>query len=568
MSAKLRVGAIITALVMICGLEYLVIRPSVDPLPLQTLPLIVVAWMLFAAAAWLLRGVSLRWSVTLIIIGGIAIQVVAMSVPPHLSDDLYRYMWDGRVQAAGIDPYAYVPSAPQLAHLRDPFLWTAARASSPYPHCVWPGTSLPGHLATKLAAGCTRINRPTVPTIYPPVAEAYFLALHYVTPVHAGSTPVQAAAGACAVLVTLVLLAGLRWLGRDLRWAALWAWCPTVALEAGNSAHVDVVAVLLTAVALSRRSGGTRGALLGGALLGLAIATKVTPVLTGPAVLRRKWWAVIVSAAGAVAAVYLPHVLAVGSKVIGFLPGYLQQEGYDSGQRFAIIALFASGHLAIVIAVAILGVSGLAVLRFSDPDRPWRGAVVMTGVALAVTTPSYQWYAILLVMLVVLDGRPEWLAFAAGGYLAAEPHLGRWRVIPHPQAVGYGLAALFVALVWVVRLVIARYPRMIFADASTGADLGLNARPAGAADADGAVGAVAGEPADGSGQHELADRELAGAAAPAGAMAASGTAQTGQNLTTPAVLPRRKLRPATATGDERLVNAPKLPEIIPAVPRK
>jgi len=179
-------------------------------------------------------------------------------------------------------------------------------------------------------------------------------------------------------------------------------------------------------------------------------------------------------------------------------------------------------------------VSGLAVLRFSDPDRPWRGAVVMTGVALAVTTPSYQWYAILLVMLVVLDGRPEWLAFAAGGYLAAEPHLGRWRVIPHPQAVGYGLAALFVALVWVVRLVIARYPRMIFADASTGAGLGLNARPAGAADADGAVGAV----------------------------------QTGQNLTAPAVLPRRKLRPATATGDDRLVNEPKLHEIIPALPRK
>jgi hypothetical protein len=591
MSAKLRVGAIIIALVMICGLEFLVIRPSADPLPLQALPLIVVAWMLFVAAAWLLRGVSLRWSVTLVIIGGIAVQVVAMSVPPHLSDDLYRYMWDGRVQAAGIDPYAYVPSAQQLAHLRDPFLWTAARVSSPYRHCVWPGASLSGHPAANLVTGCTRINRPTVPTIYPPVAEAYFLALHYVTPVHAGSTPVQAAAGACAVLVTLVLLAGLRWLGRDLRWAALWAWCPTVALEAGNSAHVDVVAVLLTAVALlvlARRSGGTRGALLGGALLGLAIATKMTPVLAGPAVLRRKWWAVIISAAGAVAAVYVPHVLAVGSKVIGFLPGYLQQEGYDSGQRFAIIALFASGHMAIVIAVAILGVSGLAVLRFSDPDRPWRGAVVMTGVALAVTTPNYQWYAIVLVMLVVLDGRPEWLAFAAGGYLAAEPHLGRWRIIPHPQAVGYGLAALFVALVWVVRLVIARYPRMIFADASTGADLGLNARLAGAADADGAVGAVAGEPTGGSGQHEpagreptdqeladqelanheLANHELAGAVAPAGAMVASGAAHTGRNLTAPAVLPRRKLRPATTTGDERLVNAPQLHEIIPAVPRK
>jgi hypothetical protein len=465
MSAKLRVGAVIAALVMICGLEFLVIRPSADPLPLRPLPLVVAAWMLFAVAAWLLRGISLRWSVALIIIGGIVIQVVALSVPPQQSDDMYRYMWDGRVQAAGIDPYAFVPSAPQLAHLRDPFLWFAHA-----PHCVAAGTPVPGHPGTTLVPGCTRINRPTVPTIYPPVAEAYFLALRYVTPVYAGSTPVQAAAGACAVLVTLVLLAGLRWLGRDLRWAALWAWCPTVALEAGNSAHVDVVAVLLAAVALlilARPNGGRRGALLGGALLGLAIATKMTPVLAGPAVLRRRWWAVLVAAGGAVVAVYVPHVLAVGSRVVGFLPGYLQQEGYNSGQRFAIIGLFASGRVAIVIAVAVLAVTGLAVLRFSDPDRPWRTAVVMTGVALAVTTPNYQWYAILLVMLVVLDGRPEWLAFAAGGYLAAEPHLGRWRVIHHPQAVGYGLAALFVALVWVVRLVIARYPRMTYAEAAS-----------------------------------------------------------------------------------------------------
>jgi Glycosyltransferase family 87 len=559
MSAKLRVGAVIAALVMICGLELLVVRPSADPLtvPVKPLPLIVAAWMLFAVAAWLLRGISLRWSVALIIIGGIIIQIVAMSAPPQSSDDLYRYIWDGRIQAHGIDPYAFVPSAPQLAHLRTPFLWTAARASSPYPHCVWPGAVLPGHPGSLLTPGCTRINRPAVPTIYPPVAEAYFWALHYVTPVHAGSTPVQAAAGACAVLVTLVLLAGLRWLGRDLRWAALWAWCPTVALEAGNSAHVDVVAVLLAAMALlvlARPDGGRRGALLGGALLGLAIATKMTPVLAGPAVLRRRGWAVIVAAAGAVAAVYLPHVLAVGSKVVGFLPGYLQQEGYSSGQRFGIIGLFTGGHLAIAIAVAVLGVTGLAVLRFSDPDHPWRGAVVMTGVALAVTTPNYQWYAILLVMLVVLDGRPEWLAFAAGGYLAAEPHLGRWRTIHHPQAIGYGLAALFVGLVWIVRLVIARYPRLIAAelpgDASAGAVL------ADAADAPVPADAV---PADAS---VPAGNELVGAMTSVGAPA-------GYAVPAPPPLPQRKRAAAGAVpAEERMVNAPRLHEIIPTITRQ
>jgi hypothetical protein len=305
----------------------------------------------------------------------------------------------------------------------------------------------------------------------------------------------------------------------------------------------------------------------------------MTPILAGPAVLRRRWWAVVVAAGGAVAAVYLPHVLAVGSKVVGFLPGYLQQEGYNSGQRFAIIALFTTGHLAIAIAVLILAVTGLAVLRFSDPDHPWRGAVVMTGAALAVTTPDYQWYAILLVMLVVLDGRPEWLAFAAGGYLAAEPHLGRWRVIHHPQAVGYGLAALFVALVWIVRVVIARYPRLVTAEAASDPRGHVSAvrvlSPADAA-VDAPVGAAA--PAG----NELVGA-MSSAGAPAGAATADGTeaAGTGGGATTtsiggtaaaglaaPAPLPRRK-RPTAGVGtDGRVVNAPRLHEIIPSITRK
>jgi hypothetical protein len=442
--------------VIICGLIFLVVHPSADPLPLRPLPLIMLAWALFAGAAFLLPGIPRRWAVALIIIGSIAIQVVAVSGPPQSSDDLYRYMWDGRVQAHGYDSYAYVPSAPQLAHIRDPFLFNHQA-----PHCVGANIPEPGYPGLTLAPGCTRINRPTVPTIYPPVAEFYFLALHYATPVYAGSTPVQAGAGACAVLVTLLLLIGLRLLRRDLRWAALWAWCPTVALEAGNNAHVDVVAVLITLAALlvlALRGASRRGALFGGALLGLAIATKMTPVLVGPAVLKRRWVSVVAATAGAVVVVYLPHVLAVGGKVIGYLPGYLQEEGFDNGSRFALISLFATGKLGVVIAVLLLAVTGLAVIRFSDPDRPWRAAVVMTGMALMVTTPRYQWYAILLVMLVVLDGRPEWLALAAGSYLGAEPWLGRWRMIPHAEVIAYGLAAIFIALVSFLRWLIARYP--------------------------------------------------------------------------------------------------------------
>ena len=150
-------------------------------------------------------------------------------------------------------------------------------------------------------------------------------------------------------------------------------------------------------------------------------------------------------------------MLAVGSKVIGFLPGYLQQEGYDSGTRFGIIGLFVGGKLAIAVAVLMLAAVALAVLRFSDPDRPWQGAVVMTAAALAVTTPHYQWYALLLVMLVALDGRPEWLAFAAGAYYAAEPSLGRYTLPDRlHDAVAYGVPVLIVAVGWLVRRELAR----------------------------------------------------------------------------------------------------------------
>jgi uncharacterized membrane protein YhaH (DUF805 family) len=449
MNAKLRVAAICLALSVLAGVVLLVVRPSLNPAHVRPLPLIALGWIAFLTAAWLLRKVRVRTAVALILLGGIATQIAAVSAPPQLSDDLYRYIWDGQVQAAGIDPYAYVPTARELTGLRDEFLWHHGAD-----HCL-KQAYVNAHPAADLVAGCTLINRPAVPTIYPPVAEAYFLGVHYLPRADDSTTPIQAGTALVAVLTTVVLLFGLRRLGRDVRMAALWAWCPTVALEAGNSAHVDVVAVGIAAAALlvlATAGGRTRRTILGGVLLGLAIATKVTPVLTVPAVLARRWMTVALATSSAFVVVYIPHLLAVGSKVMGFLPGYLQQEGYTNGTRFGIIGLVVNGKLAIVAAALILATVALAVLRFTDPDRPWQGALVMTAAALAVTTPRYEWYALLLVMLVALDGRPEWLAFAAGAYYAAEPNLGRY-TIPNRfhDAVAYGVPIVVVGVGWFVR---------------------------------------------------------------------------------------------------------------------
>ena len=465
MNGKLRVAAVSAALVVLAGLVLLIVRPSLDPARMRPLPLIAGAWMVFLVAAWLLRRMPRRTAVALILLGGIAVQLAAVSSPPKQSNDLYRYVWDGKVQAAGVDPYQYVPTATQLTGLRNDFLF--------YPkaeYCVTPSYTS-RHQAAELTPGCTRINRPTVPTIYPPVAEAYFLGVHYLPTGSDSAKPIQATTAFAALLITVLLMFALGRLGRDVKMAALWSWCPTVALEAGNSANVDVIAVGIAAVAiLVLATARTRArTALGGVLLGLAIATKMTPALVVPAVLRRRWVTVAVSAGSAFVVVYIPHVLRVGGKVIGFLPGYLQQENYTSGTRYGIVGLFVTGPLASVVAVLILAAIALAVLEFADPSRPWQGAMYMTAGALTVTTPHYQWYSLLLVMLVALDGRPEWLAFAAGGYYAAEANMGRftppWRLV---NAIAYGVPLVVVAIGWLVRRELARRAMARTAASATG----------------------------------------------------------------------------------------------------
>jgi hypothetical protein len=336
--------------------------------------------------------------------------------PPRSSDDLYRYLWDGRVQAAGIDPYRYVPAAPELAPLRDDFLWPATSN-----WCVPPGQG---------EDGCTLINRPTVPTIYPPAAQLLFLLLYGVSPAGAGAAPAQVMGGLFALAVTVLLLARLP----DPRRAVLWAWCPLVPLEAASNGHIDVVAAFLTVAALlASRPGRERG---GGALLGLAVAVKVTPLAVVPGVLRRRPWVVLAWMSTVVLSAYLPHLVAVGPRALGYLGGYAREEGYTKGW---------SSWRSWSSRASVRGPGGRP-----TRIRPWDAAALTTGALLLVTAPAYPWYATLLVALVGLGARVEWLAVAVAGYVAqyaGELHIAAATA----QRAGYGLAGLIVLGGWWLR---------------------------------------------------------------------------------------------------------------------
>ena len=348
-----------------------------------------------------------------------------------LSNDLYRYVWDGKVQQAGIDPYRYAPDAPQLDRLHDSWLW--------------PSGSVCG--ARGKPAGCTLLNRQNVHTIYPPGAQLYFRVVHLVVPESARDRGYELVGLLLAAVVTGVVLTWLVRQRRDARLIALWTLCPAVALEAVQNAHVDALAVVagIAAIVVARRR-----VLWAATLIACAGLVKLYPLVLFPAVIQRRRYvsAAIVVALFVIA--YLPYVVNVGAGVTGFLHGYLHQEGYGSGARFTLLRLVGlTGRPASVVAVlAVLAVLAAAAAgRFGSADR---AAVIVFGALLFVASAGNPWYDLLLVALVAMTGAWQWLGVIAADYVGYLTSLLGGRSVALLE-MSYGLAFAF--------LVVAAYAR-------------------------------------------------------------------------------------------------------------
>lgn len=345
----------------------------------------------------------------LLLVIGVLVPVAALSAKAPLSDDLYRYAWDGVVQTSGTDPYRYPPLDPHLASLRDPYLFP------------------PGHYP--------RINRPAVRTIYPPVAEAWFAVEHLIVPRSAHDLGYEIV----GLLLVLALLGVLLALLEDRRRLSLWVLSPLPAVEVVANAHVDALALLLTllSVLLARRR-----PLPAVALLAAATLVKLYPAVLLPLLLvdRRARVRKVVLFVGLCGAAYLPHVFAVGRQVIGYLPGYLREEHYGQGSRYLLLGLLGLGGTAASVAVVVLAALALALVlraRLPLPESATRLLVVL----LLLATPVQPWYALLLLGCLTAAG--AWWALPVT--LAAYP-LYFAAVLDGDQVLlgrlGYGLAAL------------------------------------------------------------------------------------------------------------------------------
>ena len=347
----------------------------------------------FLAVRLVLREPMPRQAFWVVLAVAVVMRAALLPSLPFLSSDIYRYVWDGQVQAAGINPYRYLPADPALAHLRDP--------------AVFPW-----------------INRASYAlTIYPPAAQAVFAAVGLVTPTVLGMKLAMVGFEAVAVICLLGLLTLAR-LPRDR--ILLYAWNPLALWSFACDGHVDAIAVGLLALALLCRAKAREG--LAGAVLAAAILVKFLPVAAAPAFLRGgRFWTPALAGLAVIALLYAPYLVG-GVDVFGFLPAYGDEEGYRSGQGFWLMAGLShlvalpegAGRTYMLCAAIVLGALAFWIARgrasqgSASTVALCRDTAVLVACTTAAANPHYAWYYAWLALPAVVAPIPAviWLSAA------------------------------------------------------------------------------------------------------------------------------------------------------------
>lgn len=366
---------------------------------------VLVEGAIYGAIVWLVVTGRIAITLSALLAVAVLMHLPLLVAAPYFSSDIYRYVWDGRVQGAGINPYLYVPNDPVLAGLRDTAIWPL-------------------------------INRAAyATTIYPPAAEALFF---LVTRIGASVIAMKIAFVALEAVTIWVLI---RLLDRDAvprGRAMILAWSPLAANEIAGSGHIDAVMMALVVLALLLRQNGAR--LLSGVALGLAILTKFLPLAVAPALWPRWDWRMPAVAIVTMALGYLVYGLGAGPAVLGFLPGYAGEEGIRDGSGFwwlriarAATGLAIPNVVYLVLAALVLGALALQVVAAGDRMRPARGALRLASATMLALTPIYPWYFVWLLPLLCLDAGSRlawpvlWLTAAGPLLYFGDARLDLWQ---------------------------------------------------------------------------------------------------------------------------------------------
>ena len=318
------IGATLCVALTICSRNF---DDRGGPYFMASLTLAGIAYLLAIRELFATPGFSHRVVVIGLLLAA-AWNIAFLRLPSGVDDDIHRYVWDGRVQRLGYNPYVVVPSDPAVKGLHTPETRT--------------------------------LNNPDLPSPYPAGAQLFFRA---VTAIHESTFALKVAFVICEFAIVFVLLDVLRFTRQGAHLVLAFAWNPLLAIEVAGSGHIDIVGALLlvvSAAALLRRW-RTTAALA----LGLAVAVKFLPIVLLPLYWKRIRIRDASLAAAVIALLYLPF-LNRGRIPIGSLGTYVQSFRFN-GPVFAALDRVLPPQLLIVLAV-LVGLATAAWLRSTSPE--------------------------------------------------------------------------------------------------------------------------------------------------------------------------------------------------------
>lgn len=352
-------------------------------------------WALVLAALWFRKA---SFGLGAILGVAILLRAVVFPLPPVLSDDVYRYLWDGMLTAEGVNPFAHRPSDPEMERFQNLDLFPLLNSQEYY-------------------------------SIYPASSQVLFAAAGFLhgRDMVSGIYLIKGLLGSCE-LGALFLLARLL----DRRKLMLYAWCPVIVLELWGQAHTEAIAVLGIAVCLwatkkSSNAGETvpRGAVLAGAALALAGWAKLYPLLLAPFLWRRLGWRAFAGAGAMSIILWLPFLA-------GFSPGnfleslglYVRSFEFNAGPYYALKAATTFPLRVAGIAgpgeetsklvgpfLAAVFFAGYGVILWRDKklEMPFEtvGALVIM-LMLVTSTTVHPWYVTPLLVLILFSKHLWW----------------------------------------------------------------------------------------------------------------------------------------------------------------
>lgn len=279
-----------------------------------------------------------------------------LMMPPGADDDIHRYLWDGRVQHLGYNPYDVIPSDPALAGLHTPE---------------------------------TRgLNNPEVPSPYPAGAQLFFRG---VTAIHESIFAFKIAFIACDVAIVLLLMKVLRNSSVGEHWVLAYAWHPVLATDVMRSGHIDILGALLLLV--SALALGRRWRMIAAIAFALAVAVKFLPIVLAPLYWRRLRIRDGLAAALVFGLLYVPF-LEHGRIPTGSLGTYVQRFRFND-PVFTTLERVASPQIVVGLA-ALAGLVTAAWLRRKVPTCSADKWAWPMAASLAFAPVIYPWYLLWL----------------------------------------------------------------------------------------------------------------------------------------------------------------------------